>query len=93
MANTLNIAVTEFHRLDADNKPVVSYGWTASDGYGVDFDDSFDAWAEFYDRFQSKESLISMICTLDAFADFDMDKNPIDVVGYKYPVDEPQPVS
>ena len=35
MANTLNIAVTEFHRLDADNNPVVSYGWTASDGYGV----------------------------------------------------------
>lgn len=58
MSNCLTIIVTEFRSV-VDN--VATYGYTARDSYGYDFEDGYDTLAEFLEKYPNAQALIAHV--------------------------------
>lgn len=58
MSNILTIIVTEFRSV-VDKS--VTYGYTARDGYGEDFEDGWPNLSDFLQRYPNRQTLIDHI--------------------------------
>ena len=68
MSNTLSITVVE---LKIKGKEEKSFGFIASDSYASCYADNWSSWADFYETYPSKQSLIDYVLSQEGFTDID----------------------
>lgn len=67
MSNALVITVTKFQPVDESDAP--TFGYTASDSYGSDFNNVYESLETFKEDFPDKDELILHVLSTETFKD------------------------